>query len=227
MLEKLKNTVFNANLKLRDYGLVIFTFGNVSAIDREEGLVVIKPSGVPYNMMKNSDMVVVNMDGKVIEGKLKPSSDLPTHLELYRSFTEIGAIVHTHSEWATSWAQAGMGIPCLGTTQADYFCGEIPCTRKMTENEINGDYELLTGRVIVERLNGIDPAISPGILVNNHGPFSWGKNPNDAVHNAVVIEEAAKMASRTLILNPNTTMSQVLINKHFFRKHGKNAYYGQ
>jgi L-ribulose-5-phosphate 4-epimerase len=148
-------------------------------------------------------------------------------LELYRSFTEIGAIVHTHSEWATSWAQAGMGIPCLGTTQADYFCGEIPCTRKMTENEINGDYELLTGRVIVERLNGIDPAISPGILVNNHGPFSWGKNPNDAVHNAVVIEEAAKMASRTLILNPNTTMSQVLINKHFFRKHGKNAYYGQ
>jgi len=227
MLEELKDKVFNANLKLVDYGLVIFTWGNVSGIDREEGLVVIKPSGVSYDMMKTSDMVVVDMDGKVVEGKLKPSSDLPTHLELYRSFEGVGAVVHTHSAWATAWAQAGLGIPCLGTTQADYFYGEIPCTRKMTENEINGDYELETGQVIVERFNGIDPATSPGILVNNHGPFSWGKNPDDAVHNAVVMEEVAKMASRTLILNPNTTMSQILINKHFFRKHGKDAYYGQ
>ena len=227
MLEELKDKVFNANLKLVDYGLVIFTWGNVSGIDREEGLVVIKPSGVSYDIMKTSDMVVVDMDGKVVEGKLKPSSDLPTHLELYRSFAEIGAVVHTHSEWATSWAQAGLGIPCLGTTQADYFYGEIPCTRKMTENEINGDYELQTGRVIVERLNGIDPATSPGILVNNHGPFSWGKNPDAAVHNAVVMEEVAKMTFRTFALNPNTTMSQILINKHFFRKHGKKAYYGQ
>ena len=227
MLEELKDKVFNANLKLVDYGLVIFTWGNVSGIDREEGLVVIKPSGVSYDMMKTSDMVVVDLDGKVVEGKLKPSSDLPTHLELYRSFEGVGAVVHTHSAWATAWAQAGLGIPCLGTTQADYFYGEIPCTRKMTENEINGDYELQTGRVIAERLNGIDPTTSPGILVNNHGPFSWGKNPDDAVHNAVVMEEVAKMASRTLILNPNTTMSQILINKHFFRKHGKDAYYGQ
>lgn len=227
MLEELKDKVFNANLKLVDYGLVIFTWGNVSGIDREEGLVVIKPSGVSYDMMKTSDMVVVDMDGKVVEGKLKPSSDLPTHLELYRSFEGVGAVVHTHSAWATSWAQAGLGIPYLGTTQADYFYGEIPCTRKMTENEINGDYELETGQVIVERFNGIDPATSPGILVNNHGPFSWGKNPDDAVRNAVVMEEVAKMASRTLILNPNTTMSQILINKHFFRKHGKDAYYGQ
>ncbi len=149
------------------------------------------------------------------------------HLELYRSFEGVGAVVHTHSAWSTSWAQAGLGIPCLGTTQADYFYGEIPCTRKMIENEINGNYELQTGRVIVERLNGIDPATSPGILVNNHGPFSWGKNPDDAVHNAVVMEEVAKMTFRTFALNPNTTMSQILINKHFFRKHGKDAYYGQ
>ena len=211
---------------MSDYGLVIFTWGNVSGIDREEGLVVIKPSGVSYDMMKTSDMVVVDMDGKVVEGKLKPSSDLPTHLELYRIFEGVGAVVHTHSAWATAWAQAGLGIPCLGTTQADYFYGEIPCTRKMTENEINGDYELETGRVIVERLNGIDPSASPGILVNNHGPFSWGKNPDAAVHNAVVMEEVAKMTFRTFALNPDTTMSQILINKHFFRKHGKDAYYG-
>lgn len=227
MLEELKDKVFNANLKLVDYGLVIFTWGNVSGIDREEGLVVIKPSGVSYDIMKISDMVVVDLDGKVVEGNLKPSSDLPTHLELYRSFEGVGAVVHTHSAWATSWAQTGLGIPCLGTTQADYFYGEIPCTRKMTENEINGDYELQTGRVIVELLNGIDPETSPGILVNNHGPFSWGKNPDDAVHNAVVMEEVAKMTFRTFALNPNTTMSQILINKHFFRKHGKDAYYGQ
>lgn len=227
MLEQLKQDVFKANLELVNHGLVIFTWGNVSGINRDEGLVVIKPSGVSYSTMKSSDMVVVDLKGKVIEGILKPSSDLATHLELYRSFPNIGAVVHTHSEWATSWAQAGLGIPCLGTTQADYFYGEIPCTRKMTESEINGDYELETGRVIVECLKDLDPMKTPGILVNNHGPFSWGKDPVDAVHNAVVMEEVAKMAFRTISLNPQTTMPQVLINKHFFRKHGINAYYGQ
>lgn len=227
MLEQLKQDVFKANLELVNHGLVIFTWGNVSGINRDEGLVVIKPSGVSYSTMKSSDMVVVDLKGKVIEGILKPSSDLATHLELYRSFPNIGAVVHTHSEWATSWAQAGLGIPCLGTTQADYFYGEIPCTRKMTESEINGDYELETGRVIVECLKDLDPMKTPGILVNNHGPFSWGKDPVDAVHNAVVMEEVAKMAFRTISLNPQTTMQQVLINKHFFRKHGINAYYGQ
>jgi L-ribulose-5-phosphate 4-epimerase len=227
MLEQLKQDVFKANLELVNHGLVIFTWGNVSGINRDEGLVVIKPSGVSYSTMKSSDMVVVDLKGKVIEGILKPSSDLATHLELYRSFPNIGAVVHTHSEWATSWAQAGLGIPCLGTTQADYFYGEIPCTRKMTESEINGDYELETGRVIVECLKDIDPMKTPGVLVNNHGPFSWGKDPVDAVHNAVVMEEVAKMAFRTISLNPQTTMQQVLINKHFFRKHGINAYYGQ
>ena len=227
MLEQLKQDVFKANLELVNHGLVIFTWGNVSGINRDEGLVVIKPSGVSYSTMKSSDMVVVDLKGKVIEGILKPSSDLATHLELYRSFPNIGAVVHTHSEWATSWAQAGLGIPCLGTTQADYFYGEIPCTRKMTESEINGDYELETGCVIVECLKDKDPMKTPGVLVNNHGPFSWGKDPVDAVHNAVVMEEVAKMAFRTISLNPQTTMPQVLINKHFFRKHGINAYYGQ
>lgn len=227
MLEQLKQDVFIANLELVNHGLVIFTWGNVSGINRDEGFVVIKPSGVSYSAMKSSDMVVVDLNGKVIEGVLKPSSDLATHLELYRNFPDIGAVVHTHSEWATSWAQAGLGIPCLGTTQADYFYGEIPCTRKMTESEINGDYELETGRVIVECIKDLDPMKTPGILVNNHGPFSWGKDPDDAVHNAVVMEEVAKMAFRTISLNPQTTMPQVLINKHFFRKHGTNAYYGQ
>ncbi len=227
MLEQLKQDVFKANLELVNHGLVIFTWGNVSGINRDEGLVVIKPSGVSYSTMKSSDMVVVDLKGKVIEGILKPSSDLATHLELYRSFPNIGAVVHTHSEWATSWAQAGLGIPCLGTTQADYFYGEIPCTRKMTESEINGDYELETGRVIVECLKDLDPMKTPGVLVNNHGPFSWGKDPVDAVHNAVVMEEVAKMAFRTKLLNPQTSMPQELIKKHFFRKHGTNAYYGQ
>jgi L-ribulose-5-phosphate 4-epimerase len=227
MLEQLKQDVFKANLELVNHGLVIFTWGNVSGINRDEGLIVIKPSGVSYSAMKSSDMVVVDLNGKVIEGVLKPSSDLATHLELYRSFSDIGAVVHTHSEWATSWAQAGLGIPCLGTTQADYFYGEIPCTRKMTDSEINGDYELETGRVIVECLKDLDPMKTPGILVNNHGPFSWSKDSFDAVHNAVVMEEVAKMAFRTISLNPHTTMPQELINKHFFRKHGKNAYYGQ
>jgi L-ribulose-5-phosphate 4-epimerase len=227
MLEELKEKVCKANLELVKYGLVVFTWGNVSGIDREKGLVVIKPSGVSYDDMKPSDMVVMDMYGKVVEGHLKPSSDTPTHLVLYRQFPNIGGVVHTHSEWATSWAQAGRGIPCLGTTQADYFYGEIPCTRKMTDAEIQGQYELETGHVIVERFKGIDPDTIPGVLVNNHGPFSWGKDAHDAVHNAVVMEEVAKMTFRTLVMNPETTMSQTLIDKHFLRKHGKNAYYGQ
>ncbi len=227
MLEKLKEEVFQANLDLVKHGLVIFTWGNVSGIDREKGLVVIKPSGVSYDEMKPKDMVVLNLYGQVVEGNLKPSSDTPTHLVLYRQFENIGGVVHTHSEWATSWAQAGKGIPAVGTTHADYFYGEIPCTRKMTKEEIEGEYELETGKVIVDRFNGLNADSVPGVLVNNHGPFSWGKDANDAVHNAVVMEEVAKMTFRTFQLNPETTMDQVLLDKHFLRKHGKNAYYGQ
>ncbi len=227
MLEKLKEEVYLANLDLVEHGLVIFTWGNVSGIDRERGLVVIKPSGVSYDEMRPQDMVVMNLYGQVLEGDLKPSSDTPTHLVLYRQFENIGGVVHTHSEWATSWAQAGRGIPALGTTHADYFYGEIPCTRKMTTAEIENDYELETGKVIVERFKDIDADQVPGVLVNNHGPFSWGKDAHNAVHNAVVMEEVAKMTFRTLQLNPETKMDQVLLDKHFLRKHGKNAYYGQ
>lgn len=227
MLEQLKQQVFQANLDLVKHGLVIFTWGNVSAIDREKGLVVIKPSGVSYEKMTTSDMVVVNLKGEIVEGNFKPSSDTATHLVLYQKFKNIGGVVHTHSEWATSWAQAGKGIPAIGTTHADYFYGEIPCTRKMTTAEIKGEYELETGNVIVERFEGINPDQIPGVLVNNHGPFSWGKDANDAVHNAVVMEEVAKMTFRSLQLNPNTKMDQTLLDKHFLRKHGKNAYYGQ
>ncbi len=227
MLEQLKQQVFQANLDLVKHGLVIFTWGNVSAIDREKGLVVIKPSGVSYEKMTASDMVVLNLKGEIVEGNFKPSSDTATHLVLYRNFENIGGVVHTHSEWATSWAQAGKGIPAIGTTHADYFYGEIPCTRKMTTAEIKDEYELETGNVIVERFNGLNPDQIPGVLVNNHGPFSWGKDANDAVHNAVVMEEVAKMTFRSLQLNPETTMDQSLLDKHFLRKHGKNAYYGQ
>jgi len=227
MLEKLKVQVLHANLDLVKYGLVVFTWGNVSAIDRGTGLVVIKPSGVSYEKMKAKDMVVVNLDGEIVEGKLKPSSDTPTHLVLYRKFENIGGVVHTHSEWATSWAQAGLGIPAIGTTHADYFYGEIPCTRKMTKAEIEGEYELETGNVIVERFKGLNPEQIPGVLVNNHGPFAWGKSAGDAVHNAVVMEEVAKMTFRSFTLNPKITMDQALLDKHFLRKHGKNAYYGQ
>ncbi len=227
MLELLKQQVFQANLDLVKYGLVIFTWGNVSAIDREKGLVVIKPSGVSYEKMTASDMVVLNLKGEIVEGNFKPSSDTATHLVLYQNFKNIGGVVHTHSEWATSWAQAGKGIPSIGTTHADYFYGEIPCTRKMTTAEIKGEYELETGNVIVERFNGLNPDQIPGILVNNHGPFSWGKDANDAVHNAVVMEEVAKMTFRSLQLNPSTKMDQALLDKHFLRKHGKGAYYGQ
>ena len=227
MLEKLKEEVYRANLDLVEHGLVIFTWGNVSGIDRERGLVVIKPSGVSYDEMRPQDMVVVNLYGQVVEGNLKPSSDTPTHLVLYRQFQNIGGVVHTHSEWATSWAQAGKGITALGTTHADYFYGEIPCTRKMTKEEIEKDYELETGKVIVERFKELNPDQVPGVLVNNHGPFSWGTDAHNAVHNAVVMEEVAKMTFRTLQLNPETRMDQVLLDKHFLRKHGKDAYYGQ
>ncbi len=227
MLERLKEQVCRANLDLVKHGLVIFTWGNVSGIDREKGLVVIKPSGVSYDRMNPDDMVVVGLDGSVAEGKYKPSSDTPTHLVLYRNFLNVGGIVHTHSEWATSWAQAGMPIPVLGTTHADYFYGEIPCTRKMTDDEINGNYEYETGQVIVECFRKSDPDRIPGVLVNNHAPFSWGKDVHDAVHHAVVLEEVAKMAFRSVHLNPGASMSRTLLDKHFLRKHGKDAYYGQ
>ena len=210
------------------HGLVIFTWGNVSGIDREKGLVVIKPSGVDYDTMKASDMVVVDLaTGKVVEGDLRPSSDTPTHLELYRSFPEIGGVVHTHSTYATAWAQAGKDIPNIGTTHADYFHDAIPCTADMTAGEVGGDYELETGRVIVKRFEGLNPIHTPGVLVKNHGPFSWGKAPAEAVHNAVVMEQVAKMAFIAYGVNPSLTMNQLLIEKHFNRKHGPNAYYGQ
>ncbi|WP_339737122.1 L-ribulose-5-phosphate 4-epimerase [uncultured Sunxiuqinia sp.] len=227
MLEELKVQVCQANLDLVKHQLVVFTWGNVSGIDRKNGLVVIKPSGVSYDGMKPEDMVVLDLDGKQVEGKYKPSSDTPTHLVLYRNFKNIGGIVHTHSEWATSWAQAGKPIPAIGTTHADYFYGEIPCTRKMTDDEIKGAYELETGNVIVERFKELNPDFMPGVLVNNHAPFSWGTDPHDAVHNAVVLEEVAKMTFRSFHLNPNTEMAQTLLDKHFLRKHGKDAYYGQ
>ncbi len=227
MLEKLKEQVCQANLDLVKHGLVIFTWGNVSGIDREKDLVVIKPSGVSYDDMVPEDMVVVDLDGYIVEGKYKPSSDTATHLVLYKNFGHIGGIVHTHSEWATSWAQAGMSIPAIGTTHADYFYGEIPCTRKMTDEEINGTYEQETGQVIVECFKELNPDHIPGVLVNNHAPFSWGTDVHDAVHNAVVLEEVAKMTFRSLNLNPGAEMSQALLDRHFLRKHGKDAYYGQ
>lgn len=228
MLEQLKQEVLEANLALPKYGLVTFTWGNVSGIDREKELVVIKPSGVEYDQLSRDDMVVVNFEGEVVEGSLKPSSDTPTHIALYKAFSDIGGIVHTHSPWATSWAQAGKAIPAFGTTHADYFYGDIPCTRQMTEQEIKGAYELETGHVIAETFQEINPNAIPGVLVHAHAPFAWGKNPNNAVHNAVVLEEVAKMASRTLVLQPNAqSMDQHLLDRHFLRKHGANAYYGQ
>lgn len=227
MLEKLKEKVFHANLDLVKHGLVIFTWGNVSGIDRETGLVVIKPSGVDYDTMKVDDMVVVDLDGNVVEGNLRPSSDTPTHLAIYKAFPEVGGVVHTHSTYATAWAQAGKDIPNIGTTHADYFHKAIPCTDDMTEAEVKGDYELETGNVIIKRFEGMNPMHTPGVLVKNHGPFAWGKDPHDAVHNAVVMEQVAKMASIAFLVNPNLTMNGLLIEKHFNRKHGPNAYYGQ
>jgi L-ribulose-5-phosphate 4-epimerase len=228
MLDALKQAVLQANLDLPKYGLVTFTWGNVSGIDRESGLVVIKPSGVPYEELKAEDLVVLDLEGNKVEGKLKPSSDTPTHLALYRAFPHIGGIVHTHSPWATSWAQAGRAIPALGTTHADYYYGEIPCTRQMTASEIQGAYELETGNVIIETFRDRDPMQMPGVLVHSHAPFNWGKDPHDAVHNAVVLEEVAKMALHTFTLNPSIApMQQELLDKHFLRKHGAHAYYGQ
>jgi L-ribulose-5-phosphate 4-epimerase len=229
MLEQLKETVFQANLLLPKHGLVTFTWGNVSGIDRERGLVVIKPSGVSYETMKAEDMVVVDLQtSKVVEGKLKPSSDTPTHVELYKAFPNVGGIVHTHSRWATSFAQVGRGIFALGTTHADYFYGEIPCTRKMTEAEIKGEYEKETGTVIIETFKDKNPDMIPAVLVYSHGPFAWGKDPMDAVHNAVVLEEVAFMNFHALTLTPNIPpMQRELLDKHYLRKHGANAYYGQ
>ncbi|HBG58593.1 L-ribulose-5-phosphate 4-epimerase [Proteiniphilum sp. UBA1028] len=226
-IEELKAAVFQANLDLVEHGLVIFTWGNVSAVDRDKNLVVIKPSGVSYDQMKAEDMVVTDMEGKVVEGKYKPSSDTPTHLELYKAFPAIGGVVHTHSTFATAWAQAGCDIPIIGTTHADYFSDNIPCTRDMTEAEVKGEYEKETGTVIIERFKELNPVHIPGVLVKNHGPFSWGKDPHEAVYNAVVMEQVAKMAFVAGQINPLLTMNQSLIQKHFFRKHGPDAYYGQ
>ncbi|MBP1639562.1 MAG: ulaF [Bacteroidetes bacterium] len=225
--KELKEVVWQANLDLVKHGLVIFTWGNVSAIDRNEGIVAIKPSGISYDDMKPEDMVLLDMDGKVVEGKWKPSSDTATHLALYRAFEGIGGVVHTHSTFATSWAQAGCDIPNIGTTHADYFSQAIPCTRAMTEAEVKGEYELETGNVIIERFQGINPVHVPGVLVKNHGPFSWGKDAHDAVHNAVVMEQVAKMAFVAYSVNPQLQMNPLLVEKHFMRKHGPNAYYGQ
>ncbi len=229
MLESLKKEVLEANLLLPEYGLVTFTWGNVSAVDRESGMMVIKPSGVEYGSMTADDMVVVELStGKVVEGRYKPSSDTPTHLELYKAFGNIGGIVHTHSRWATSFAQVGTGIVPLGTTHADYFYGEIPCTRAMTPAEIQGEYEKETGTVIIEAFKGIDPLTIPAVLVKSHGPFTWGKTAAEAVHNAVVLEEAAFMNYHAMGINPQIhRMQQELLDRHYLRKHGANAYYGQ
>ena len=228
MLEALKAAVCEANLLLPKHDLVTFTWGNVSGIDREQGLVVIKPSGVDYDGMSPEDMVVVDLDGNRVEGKWKPSSDTPTHLELYRAFPAIGGVVHTHSRWATSFAQAGVGIQPMGTTQGDYFYGEIPCTRAMTPEEIRGEYEKETGKVIIETFNGVDPMSIPAVLVKSHGPFTWGKDAHEAVHNSVVLEEVAFMNYHALTIAPTAgRMQQELLDKHYLRKHGANAYYGQ
>jgi len=227
MLESLKEKVFKANIMLVEHGLVIFTWGNVSAIDRKFGLVVIKPSGINYLDMTAAQMVVVNLDGEVVEGDLNPSSDTPTHLALYRAFQGAGGIVHTHSVYATSWAQAGVDLPNIGTTHSDYFHGDVPCTRDMTPEEIKGDYEQETGNVIIERFRNIDPMHTPAVLVKNHGPFTWGGDSFKAVENAVVLEQVAKMAAIAYSVNPSLEMNPLLIEKHFGRKHGPGAYYGQ
>ena len=234
MLEELKEKVYRANLKLVEYGLVVLTWGNVSEIDRERGLFVIKPSGVPYDKMTADDMVVMDLNGNKVEGKLNPSSDTPTHLELYKNFPEIGGIVHTHSSWACSWAQAGRDIPAYGTTHADFANGSVPCARGLTKDEVDSAYELNTGKVIVEEFSkrGISPQEVPAVLVHRHGPFAWGKDSFKAVENALILEEVCKMASRTELIasgdkNADIGIEQYLLDKHYQRKHGKNAYYGQ
>ena len=227
MLEKLKQEVLEANLDLVKTNLVILTWGNVSALDRESGLVVIKPSGVSYDDMKAEDMVVVDLDGNIVEGDLRPSSDTPTHLAIYRHFPEVGGVVHTHSTYATAWAQAGLPIPNIGTTHADTFHQAVPCTEEMSKEQIEAAYEAATGDVIAEAFEGVNPMHTPAVLVKHHGPFTWGKSAANAVYNAVVLEEVARMASITVALNPNVVMNQDLIEKHYERKHGANAYYGQ
>ena len=228
MLEELKKQVCEANLLLPKHGLVTFTWGNVSGLDEETGYFVIKPSGVEYDVLKPEDMVVCDLDGNVVEGHYKPSSDTATHAVIYKNFKGVGGVVHTHSRWATSFAQAGRGVPAMGTTQGDYFYGEIPCTRKMTPEEIAGEYEKQTGNVIVETFKGIDPTTIPAVLVHSHGPFTWGKDAMDAVHNAVVLEEVSFMDFHAMAMNPELgPMQQELLDKHYLRKHGKNAYYGQ
>lgn len=228
MLEELKRLVYEANMELPARGLITYTWGNVSGIDREKGLFVIKPSGVDYENLHPEDMVVMDLNGNKVEGELKPSSDTPTHLELYKAFPEIGGVVHTHSPWAASWAQAGRSIPCYGTTHADYFYGEIPCARNLTPEEIETGYEINTGKVIIETFTEKNPSYVPGVLCANHGPFTWGKDAKEAVHNAVVLEEVAKMACRTEMLRSGVQEApQVIRDKHFMRKHGPNAYYGQ
>ena len=227
MLEELKQKVYEANMDLPKYGLVTFTWGNVSAIDRESGLFVIKPSGVDYDLLKPEDMVVMDLNGNKVEGKYNPSSDTPTHLELYKAFPEIGGVVHTHSTYATSWAQAGRSIPCYGTTHADYMYGEIPCARVLTQEEIDEGYEKNTGTIIIETFKDKDPMAVPAVLCTNHGPFAWGKDAKEAVHNAVVLEEVARMALFTEQLKPDIKPApQRIQDKHYFRKHGANAYYG-
>ena len=228
MLEKLKEEVLKANLLLPKYNLVTFTWGNVSGIDRERGLIVIKPSGVEYDEMKAEDMVVVDMNGSIVEGSLRPSSDTPTHIELYKAFPNIKGVVHTHSRMATSFAEAGLSIRPFGTTHADYFYGEIPCTRCLNKDEIESEYERNTGVVITETFKDLDPDAIPGVLVRNHGPFTWGTSPSNAVHNAAVLEEVAYMAYYARTLNPEiNNVDSYLLDKHYYRKHGKNAYYGQ
>ncbi|HAP34381.1 MAG TPA: L-ribulose-5-phosphate 4-epimerase [Lachnospiraceae bacterium] len=230
MLEDLKERVYKANMMLPQYGLVTFTWGNVSELDEESGIFAIKPSGVDYNLLTPDDMVLIDLDGNKVEGKLNPSSDTPTHLELYRNFQSIGGVCHTHSSYATSWAQSGRSIKCYGTTHADYFYGDIPCLRCLTAEEIEEAYELNTGKLIVNEFKrlGIDPDAVPACLCKNHGPFSWGKNGKKAVESAVVLEEVAKMAYRTELINPKVEETpQFLQDKHYFRKHGANAYYGQ
>lgn len=228
MLEKLKKDVLDANLELVEKNLVLYTWGNVSGISRQDGLVVIKPSGVPYWELSVEKMVVLTLEGKVVESDLSPSSDTPTHLELYRSFPEIGGVVHTHSIWATSWAQSEKTIPCFGTTHADHFYQGIPCTRILSSQEIKKDYELNTGRVITETFKDSSYLYTPGVLVAGHGPFTWGKDPEEAVYNSVILEEVAKMAFSTVQLKGNyMPISKELLDKHFWRKHGKDAYYGQ
>lgn len=227
MLESIKESVLWANRRLKDSGLVVLTWGNVSQIDREKGYVVIKPSGVAYDTMAAEDMVVVDLEGRLVEGKWKPSSDLATHMELYKAFSEIGGITHTHSRWATVFSQAGVPIPALGTTHADTFYGAVPVTRKMTDEEITGEYEKATGKVIVETFSEINPNAVPAVLVHSHGPFIWGRDAMKSVENAIVLEETAMMAWSTLCLNPRASLQQALLDKHYLRKHGSGAYYGQ